>query len=133
MKKRWSFLIGASVLTGIASSLLFKKNKSSQESNLTASDLIKIFQGQWWFVDKMKATQHQLSIDDQLQIQIDGKKLTFSLIEWNIKRLVVQDSFGFHLIIETKNDIPYTLYDEADDKTYLLEKVLPINEIIRSD
>lgn len=81
----------------------------------------------------MKATQHQLLIDDQLQIQIDGKKLTFSLIEWNLKRLVVQDSFGFHLIIETKNDIPYTLYDEADDRTYLLEKVLPIDEIISAD
>ena len=133
MKKRWSFLLGVSVLTGIASSLLVKKGKSTQEAILTPSDLLTIYQGQWWFVDTRKATQHQLSIDEELQIRIDEKFLEYTIIEWTAKRLVVQDTFGFHLIIETKDDTPHTLYDEADDRTYTLEKVLPIDEIIQPD
>lgn len=133
MKKRWSFLLGASVLTGIASSFLLKQTKDKQDSYLSAADLIKIFQGQWWFVDKRKSTQHQLIIDEELTIKIDDRAVEYTLIEWTTKRLVVQDSFGFHLIIETKDNVPHTLYDEADDSTYLLEKIVPMTDILKED
>ncbi|WP_086350476.1 DUF4828 domain-containing protein [Candidatus Enterococcus clewellii] len=133
MKKHWSFLLGASVVTGIASSLLFKHGKKKLDENRSTADLIKVYQGQWWFVDKKKATQHQLTIDDKLTIVLDGKELEFALIEWNMTRLTIQDSFGFHLIIETKADKPATLYDEADDSTYLLEAVVPVEKLIEED
>ncbi|MGC6767181.1 DUF4828 domain-containing protein [Enterococcus sp. LJL128] len=132
MKKHWSFLLGASVVTGLASSLLFKNKKKKQEASQTASDLITLFQGKWWFINQGKATQHQLAIDEKLNIMIDGKPVTYSLVEWNIQRLVVQDTYGFHLIVETRNNQPYTLYDEADDRTYLLEKVTSMEKLTDS-
>lgn len=129
MKKHWSFLLGASLLTGLAGSIFLKKKYETQP----AATLYKIYTGSWWFVNKQKATQHTLEINEKLAITIDGKELNYLLIELTTHRLVAQDEFGYHIIIQCNNDsIPTSLYDEADDCTYILEPVLPIDELAKN-
>lgn len=132
MKKHWSFILGASLLTGLAGSIFLKKKWDPPQTNLPATTLNKTYKGSWWFVNKRKATQHTLEIDEQLSITIDGKKLHYLLIELTPQRLVAQDEFGYHLIVQCNlNTGPTSLYDEADDCTYLLEPVQSIDELAK--
>lgn len=132
MKKYWSFLLGASLLTGLAGSIFFKQKHDTPQSDLPATTLDKIYTGSWWFVNKFKATQHVLEIDEKLAITIDGKALHYFLIELTPQRLVAQDEFGYHLIVQCNHDTtPTSLYDEADDCTYLLEPVLSMDELAK--
>ncbi|OJG23773.1 hypothetical protein RU98_GL001785 [Enterococcus caccae] len=121
MKKHWSLFLGASLITGIAGSLFLKKKQEKQLTDSDIPNLYKSYLGSWWFVNKVKATQHTLKIEDDLQIIIDGKKLSYRLVELTSKRLVAQDEYGYHLIVQCLNDRPASLYDEADDATYVLE------------
>lgn len=121
MKKNWSLFLGASLITGIAGSLFLKKKQERQRSDSDIPNLYKSYLGSWWFVNKQKATQHTLTIEDDLQITIDGKKLSYMLVELTNKRLVAQDEYGYHLIVQCLKDKPASLYDEADDATYVLE------------
>lgn len=121
MKKHWSLFLGASLITGIAGSLFLKKKQANQQPDSDIPNLYKSYLGSWWFVNKQKATQHTLKIEDDLQIIIDGKELRYMLVELTNKRLVAQDEYGYHLIIQCLNDKPASLYDEADDATYVLE------------
>ena len=121
MKKYWSLFLGASLITGFAGSLFLKKKQDNQQSYSEIPNLYKRYLGSWWFVNKVKATQHTLTIEDDLQLIIDGKKLNYMLVELTSKRLVAQDEYGYHLIVQCLNDKPVSLYDEADDATYVLE------------
>lgn len=121
MKKHWSLFLGASLITGIAGSLFLKKQQEKQQADSDIPTLYKSYLGSWWFVNKVKATQHTLKIEDDLQIIIDGKNLSYMLVELTNKRLVAQDEYGYHLIVQCLNDKPASLYDEADDATYVLE------------
>ncbi|WP_430602175.1 hypothetical protein IGJ02_002463 [Enterococcus sp. DIV0724b] len=121
MKKHWSLFLGASLITGIAGSLFLKKKQERLQTDADIPNLYKSYLGSWWFVNKAKATQHTLQIEDDLQIIIDGKKLSYMLVELTNKRLVAQDEYGYHLIVQCLNDKPASLYDEADDATYVLE------------
>ncbi|MDA9472848.1 DUF4828 domain-containing protein [Enterococcus sp. 5H] len=121
MKKHWSLFLGASLITGIAGSLFLKKQQEKQQLEPDIPSLYKSYFGSWWFVNKQKATQHTLNIDEHLQILIDGRELSYKLVELTTKRLVIQDEYGYHLIIQCINKKPASLYDEADDATYVLE------------
>ena len=126
MKKNWSFLLGASLITGVVGSVFLKNKAKKQPTERSEPTLYKSYKGNWWFVNRQKATQHTLKIEEDLSILIDGKKLQYALIELTKDRLVVQDEFGYHLIVQSKQEKPITLYDEADDATYPLE---PINTL----
>lgn len=121
MKKHWSLLLGASLITGVAGSLFLKKKQEKLQPDSKIPNLYKSYLGSWWFVNKVKATQHTLQIEEDLHIIIDGKKLNYMLVELTSKRLVAQDEYGYHLIVQCLNDKPASLYDEADDATYVLE------------
>lgn len=82
------------------------------------------YTGHWWFVDVKKATQHTLEITSSFNVFIDGKQMHALLVELTPKRLVILDKLGYHLIIQCENGVPATLYDEADDETYTLERAI---------
>lgn len=126
MKKNWSFLLGASLITGVVGSVFLKNKAKKQASDRSELNLYESYKGNWWFVNRQKATQHTLKIEENLSILIDGKKLRYSLIELTKDRLVVQDEFGYHLIIQLEQAKPIALYDEADDATYPLEMINPL-------
>ena len=75
-------------------------------------------------MDVKKATQHTLEITSSFNIFIDGKQTHALLVELTPKRLVILDKLGYHLIIQCENGVPATLYDEADDETYTLERAI---------
>ncbi|MEI5994894.1 DUF4828 domain-containing protein [Candidatus Enterococcus mansonii] len=120
MKKHWSLFLGASLITGIAGSLFLKK-KQEKQAESSIPDSYKNYIGSWWFINNQKATQHTLTIENDLQILIDNRKLNYMLVELTNTRLVAQDEYGYHLIIQCIDRKPMSLYDEADDVTYLLE------------
>ena len=110
MKKHWTFLVGASLLTGLAGSILWKKNKQLP----SPQELQHNYTGHWWFVE----------ITSSFNVFIDGKQTHALLVELTPKRLVILDKLGYHLIIQCENGVPATLYDEADDETYTLERAI---------
>ncbi|MHC5226745.1 DUF4828 domain-containing protein [Enterococcus sp. LJL99] len=126
MKKNWSFLLGASLITGVVGSVFLKNKAKKHPTERSEQNLYQSYKGNWWFVNRQKATQHTLKIEENLSILIDGKKLRYALIELTKDRLVVQDEFGYHLIIQSEQAKPIALYDEADDATYPLEAINPL-------
>lgn len=123
MKKHWAMVLGASLLTGVAGSWLIQKKRTSRLTNSDLTELSELYAGHWWFVNQQKATQHTLTVLDNLTLSIDGKEIPYTLIELTTKRFAIQDEYGYHLIIQCLNDVPTSLYDEADDVTYSLEKI----------
>lgn len=113
VKKR-SLLIGLSLLTGVASSLILRKEKQKTEPRQQ-------FVGKWQFTSKMKDTV-SIEITEEHSLTIDGKHSPTVIVELTPSRLVLLDSLGYHLIIEQK-DQRFTLYDEAEDWQYPLTKI----------
>ncbi len=98
MKKHWTLLV-VSLLTGLAGSILWKKNKQLP----SPQELQHNYTGHWWFVDVKKATQHTLEITSSFNVFIDGKQTHAFLVELTLKRLVILDKLGYHLIIQCEN------------------------------
>lgn len=118
MKKRWPWFVGASILTGLASSLALRKQEP-----LPQIDLSKIYAGSYWFIDQKKRAQHRLDLSPTLKIKIDNRPIPSQLVELTEQRIVFRDEFGYHLIITKHEDSPFELYDEADDLIYYLEAI----------
>jgi len=55
-------------------------------------------------------------------LTIEGKPLPVSIVELTPMRLVLLDTFGYHLVLEQKGSV-ITLYDEAEDCHYSLTKI----------
>lgn len=123
MKKHWSLVLGASLLTGVAGSWLLNKKRKQSLAYSDIKQLSQLYAGRWWFVNQQKATQHTLTVHDDLSLSIDGKEISYNLIELTPKRFAVQDEYGYHLILQCLDKVPISLYDEADDATYPLEKI----------
>ncbi|OSH08773.1 hypothetical protein EFDM72_2307 [Enterococcus faecalis] len=70
-------MVGASLLTGLAGSILWKKNKQLP----SPQELQHNYTGHWWFVDVKKATQHTLEITSSFNVFIDGKQTHALLVE----------------------------------------------------
>ncbi|MBP1043705.1 DUF4828 domain-containing protein [Vagococcus sp. BWB3-3] len=115
-KKHWSVFLGLSLVAGVASSLLLKRNKDSQAT------LPQHYQGTWWFIDQQQKVQHSLEVLPDFSLKIDGRPLPAELLELTAERLVLQDQYGYHLVINCRLQEPVDFYDEANDSTYLLEK-----------
>lgn len=113
MKKR-SILIGLSLATGVVSSLLLRKEKQKNENRQN-------FIGNWRFTSKTKEDV-TIEIANDYSLTIEGKPLTASIVELTPMRLVLLDTFGYHLVLEQKGSV-ITLYDEAEDCHYSLTKI----------
>ena len=111
MKKR-SLLIGLSLATGVVSSLLLRKEKQKNENRQN-------FIGNWRFTSK---TKEDVILEIANSLTIEGKPLPVSIVELTPTRLVLLDTFGYHLVLEQKGSV-ITLYDEAEDCHYSLTKI----------
>ena len=63
-----------------------------------------------------------LEIANDYSLTIEGKPLPVSIVELTPMRLVLLDTFGYHLVLEQKGSV-ITLYDEAEDCHYSLTKI----------
>lgn len=111
-------LLGASLFTGLVGSFALKKNRQDTQEDYTLK-----YVGEWEFFDADKKTAHRLTIQPSLAISIDRQEIKVSLIELTKNRLVLQDEYGYHLIVQTNDDQNATLYDEADDNHHPLYAV----------
>ena len=66
--------------------------------------------------------QRQKKIANDYSLTIEGKPLPVSIVELTPMRLVLLDTFGYHLVLEQKGSV-ITLYDEAEDCHYSLTKI----------
>lgn len=124
-KKHWPFVVGLSLLTGLAGSSLFRK-RDERLNQQEIEQLLHNYVGSWWFIEEVKHVQHRLKIDEKLNLHLDGRLLQGSLQELTKNKLVFQDQYGYHLAIHCLQNSPVELYDEADDKTYQLLPIEPL-------
>lgn len=78
--------------------------------------------GTWSFFDEFSNRQHRLQITDKIEIIIDSKVLPGKVLSINEQCLDFLDIYGYHLRITLVDGIPSAVYDEADDRSYQLEK-----------
>lgn len=128
MKKKWPILLGASLVTGFIGSLALRKKEESP-----ANDISSYYVGSWWFIDKAKKSQHKLTIKQDLLALIDDNPIKGTLIELTAARMVLRDQYGYHLIVTLEEMQPVSLYDEADDCHYPLERVKDLTEFINEE
>lgn len=117
MKKNWPLVLGASLLTGIIGAIALPKKK-----NTTTPEVYQAYIGSWQFLDAYKKLR-TLTITSSLEITVDEKPVKVVLIELTPQRLVLRDEYGYHVIIQKNQDNDVTLYDEADDREYLLKRI----------
>lgn len=113
MVKKWPFVLGASAASILAGVFLHKKTQPEDQTFL--------YVGTWTFRYPGKDQIHKIEIREDLAITVDGKPVAYQLVELSADKFVIQDQFGYHLILSTKDGIPHQLYDEADDLTMPLQ------------
>lgn len=119
MKKKWHMLIGASLFTGVVGSFALHKKKKNDSDD----EFIQKYFGEWRFSDPDQKNYHRLTIQPSFSVALDYRELKVSIIELTKKRLVLQDEYGYHLILQVNDDKSATLYDEADDYSHALSAV----------
>lgn len=121
MKIKWPFFLGASVLLGAVSTTALHTTEKQQ-----TKDLIARYVGTWTFAYPKEKSTHTLTIYPDLSITIDDKAVVYQLIELSEMKFAIQDQLGYHLLIQTENGLPATIYDEADDVTMPITLVTEI-------
>ncbi|MGO3727978.1 MAG: DUF4828 domain-containing protein [Enterococcus viikkiensis] len=106
MGLKWPFFITS---LGIAAAgAKFVRKHETQELN-------SLYVGSWKFSHPREKRLHTITIYPDLSIILDGSAIIYQLIELSEQKLAIQDQFGYHLIIKTKDGTLHTLYDELDD------------------
>ncbi|WP_071131802.1 DUF4828 domain-containing protein [Enterococcus timonensis] len=115
-KKAWPFVVGASIL-GLAAGLVAKKKLPDKKEAHPEK-----FIGHFEFTIPKPNAIHHLHVDQQYRIFINRQHVSGALQELSNDQLVWQDEFGFQIKIIADNNGPVSIYDEADDQTYLLTR-----------
>ncbi|OQO70964.1 DUF4828 domain-containing protein [Enterococcus villorum] len=118
MKKRLSYFLGLSLITGVLGSFALYNSKQTKWKKELIEDF-SAYCGIWSFQDQHQVT-HKLTVTPDFALIIDNKKLETVLIELSEKQLIVQDQYGFHLSIVLETEP--VLYDEAEDRYFSLKK-----------
>lgn len=117
MRFKWPVFLSATSLgvAAVGSKIIRKRD---------AKDLNSLYVGSWEFTHPKEHKHHTITIYPDLSIVLDGTAIIYQLIELSEQKLAIQDQYGYHLLIKTKNGIPVSLYDELDDVSF---PITPIN------
>ncbi|CAM3215061.1 DUF4828 domain-containing protein [Lactiplantibacillus plajomi] len=116
MKRRGAILFGLSLLAGLSSTLIRKK----RPANPTSGDLAVFYAGTWTYRDEAHHRDHQLEIDPSMIIRIDGRAMPATVESMSATQLVLLDKYGFHLVVHANEARPVSLFDEADNRNYVI-------------
>ncbi|WP_318766757.1 DUF4828 domain-containing protein [Lactiplantibacillus carotarum] len=116
MKRRGAILFGLSLLAGLSSTLVRKQHPSKVPSG----DLAVFYAGTWTYRDEEHHRDHKLEIDPNMIIRIDGRAMPATVESISASKLVLLDKYGFHLEIKANEQRPVTLFDEADNRNYVI-------------
>lgn len=120
-RKKLSTFVGLSVLAGVAGigSFLFKKDgKKNEEAD--KSKLAQFYTGSYYYFNHEKQTRYTIKVTTDLQLIFNDKKMKTKVMEISEQKLVLCDQYGYQIIFYLENQGVTKLYDEADNKTYLL-------------
>ncbi|AVK62688.1 DUF4828 domain-containing protein [Lactobacillus sp. CBA3606] len=116
MKRRGAILFGLSLLAGLSSTLIRKQHPSKTNRG----DLAVFYAGTWTYRDEDHHRDHKLEIDPNMIIRIDGRAMPATVESISPSALVLLDKYGFHLEIKANEQRPVTLFDEADNRNYVI-------------
>ncbi|ETY74847.1 DUF4828 domain-containing protein [Lactiplantibacillus fabifermentans] len=124
MKRRGAILFGLSLLAGLSSTLLRKQ----RPTKIASGDLAVFYAGTWTYRDEEHHRDHKLEIDPNMIIRIDGRSMPATVESISPSELVLLDKYGFHLEIKANEQRPVTLFDEADNRNYVILSPNQISE-----
>lgn len=116
MKRRGAILFGLSLLAGLSSTLVRKQHPSK----IANGDLAVFYAGTWTYRDEEHHRDHKLEIDPNMIIRIDGHAMPATVESISANKLVLLDKYGFHLEVKANEERPVTLFDEADNRNYVI-------------
>lgn len=123
MKKK-TVILGVSILTGVISSLFLRKERKDKQNNERRQQFI----GQWVYTTNTKEIV-ELVISPEYTLIVNGNFQPVTLVELSPQKLVLLDSFGYHLLFSQENNELF-FYDEAEDRRYLLTKVTGTSSLL---
>lgn len=119
-------LVGLSMLAGVTGSVLFKKQQRKRVR--IGKPVFEHFQGQWCKKDDADTQLIFLSISSEGEFFLNQKELAGKIIHATDQKLVFEDSFGYQLVLELTAPGELTLYDDAEEQDYFLEKIVDSEE-----
>lgn len=78
--------------------------------------------GRWYILDRAKNIQHTIELLPNFNILIDNTPFDCTLIELSKSNLILRDKFGYLITVNCEQSVPKTLYDEAENRTFDIEK-----------
>lgn len=124
MKRRGAILFGLSLLAGLSSTFLRKQHSSKTATG----DLAVFYAGTWTYRDEEHHRDHKLEIDPNMIIRIDGRAMPATVESISPSELVLLDKYGFHLQVKANEQRPVSLFDEADNRNYVILSPSSLNE-----
>jgi len=116
VKRRGAILFGLSLLAGLSSTFLRKQRPTEKPSG----DLAVFYAGTWTYRDEEHHRDHKLEIDPNMIIKIDGRAMPATVESISPSELVLLDKYGFHLEVKANEMRPISLFDEADNRNYVI-------------
>ncbi|QIL45677.1 DUF4828 domain-containing protein [Vagococcus coleopterorum] len=105
----------------VLTKLPFLKKKQTKQGP-SEKIIKKQYVGRWYVFDRTKSIQHSLEIKPDFSMLLDNGHYQFTLITLTEEKLVLRDRLGYFITITCKDQQPVSLFDEAENKTYDLEK-----------
>ncbi|WP_353989201.1 DUF4828 domain-containing protein [Pediococcus argentinicus] len=101
---------------------LFSLNRSQhgnkQEDDNKVSPFF--FAGTWHYYDKSTNRNHELEIQPNFNVILDGKLLKTQVEKVSRFQLSFIDTYGYRLVINANEFSPISIFDEANNETYPL-------------
>lgn len=120
-RTRLRFLVGCSLALSLASSRLLKKITTKQKK-ITSSkqDLMKLYLGEWQFIDPKTDLEHTIGITNDLNLTLNHSSFKVTTITLTQEKLMLRDLYGYHLTFYHNEEGVTHFYDEANDHCYRL-------------
>lgn len=90
-----------------------------KQRNKHQSEAKRDISGEWYFMDQNEH-KHHLILSNNFNIIIDHNKLDTKLVENKPDSIVFIDKYGYILKIMIHNNLPVSIYDEAENVSYKL-------------
>lgn len=118
MRKNSLLVSSIGLVAGISSSLGFTQLKRKIKP---LTSLPVLYAGNWKYFDGTRNRTHTISISPKLNLTIDDQAIPANVEHINSQELTFVDKFGYRITIQTNQERPVKLIDEADDQAYNIE------------
>ncbi|MGX7420177.1 DUF4828 domain-containing protein [Carnobacterium gallinarum] len=121
MKNRFRILLGISMLAGLTGSTIMHRKQKKWTTSPLDSHLF--FLGSWRKSESPSSDSAFLTFNRTGSVTLNKKLLKGNIIQLNEQQLIFEDSYGYQLILNKLGENKLNLYDDAEDKEYILERI----------